>query len=75
MVKTDNRPENLVALTNTEHGRLHRFIDAGRYKEAQVILVRACSAQAFWILNPEHLEAIEATPIQDILKDKNGKDT
>lgn len=67
MMKTDNRPENLVLLTNQEHGRLHRYIDAKRYEEAKCILIKALRQQAFFLLHSEYIEAIESTSLQNIL--------
>lgn len=70
MIKTDNRPENLVMLTNQEHGRVHRLMDASRYEEAKRILIQACKEQAFWVLNTIHLERLSNVPLPKILNEK-----
>lgn len=67
MVKTDNRPENLVMLSNEVHGRIHRLIDAGRFEEAKCILIKCCAQQAFFAVHSEYLEAIRDSSLQDIL--------
>lgn len=71
MVKADNRPENLVMLTNREHGRLHRWIDVGKYEEAKGILLNRCAEQVFWVENPLHLEHLAKTPLESILNREN----
>lgn len=74
MNKLDNRPENLVMLTNEVHGRIHRLIDSGRFKEAKRILIEECAHQAFWALNSEHLQAVKAVSLEDLLiKGNNGQ--
>lgn len=65
--KTDNRPENLVMLTNEAHGRIHRLMDAGKFKEAKCILISYCEQQAFFVLHSEYLEAIKKSSLPDIL--------
>lgn len=65
--KTDNRPENLVMLTNEQHGRIHRLMDAGRFDEAKCILIRYCEQQLYFVLHSEHLEVIKKSSLQDIL--------
>lgn len=67
MVKTDNRPQNLVLLTNEIHGRIHRLIDAERYEEAKWLLTQACEQQVFFLQHSEHLKYIRSTSLPDIL--------
>lgn len=67
MNKTDNRPENLVLLTNEVHGRIHRLMDAGKFKEARDLLVQACAQQAFFVLNSEYLDFYKKTPLDRVL--------
>lgn len=67
MVKTDNRPENLALMSNEEHGRIHRLMDAQKYLEAKDILVRWLEQQAFFIQHPEHLQNIKDTSLENIL--------
>jgi hypothetical protein len=67
MVKTDNRPQNLVVLTGEEHGRIHRLIDAKKYEAAKCILIKACEQQVFFLVHLEHLEHIRNTSLPNIL--------
>lgn len=67
MTKSDNRPENLVMLSNKVHGRLHRLIDAGRYDEAKCELIKNLEQQAFFLLHSQYLEHIRKSSLKDIL--------
>lgn len=67
MKKADNRPENLVLLSNEVHGRIHRLMDTGRYDEAKCILVSWLEQQSFFLEHSEHLEYIRESSLQDIL--------
>lgn len=67
MNKQDNRPENLVLLTNAEHGRVHRYMDAERFEEAKSIILENCARYAFFCLNPKQLEALRRTPLEEII--------
>lgn len=67
MIKTDNRPENLVMLSNETHGRIHRLIDAKRLDEAKCILISWLEQQLFFVEHSEHLERIRSSSLEDIL--------
>lgn len=67
MVKTDNRPENLMLLSAEEHGRIHRFIDARRFEEAKCKLLFYLKQQAFFLEHSVHLEYIQNGSLQSIL--------
>ena len=44
--KLDNSPDNLLLLSNEEHGRFHRLYDTGRRREAGDILRSAAERQS-----------------------------
>lgn len=67
MIKTDNRPENLVLITSEDHGRIHRLIDARKFEEAKCLLISYCERQVYFLLHSEHLERIRRSSLQDIL--------
>ena len=51
--KLNNTPDNLLLLSNEEHGRFHRLFDAGRLSEAGCILRAARDRQAYHPANVE----------------------
>lgn len=71
MIKTDNRPENLVMLTNVEHGRVHRLIDYGRFDEARSILLKACDQQVFFILDKAAIKYVKEFNLRGLQKNAN----
>lgn len=46
MVKTDNRPDNLLLLSSQEHGRIHRYMDS--QPKVAYALLNSAGTRQFW---------------------------
>ena len=49
--KLNNTPDNLLLFSNEEHGRFHRWFDAGRFREAESLLRFAGKRQYYYPAN------------------------
>lgn len=68
--KADNRPLNLVLLSSKLHGRIHRWMDAGRWENAKRLLIKSLEQQSYFIQNPEALDWYRKEDLQNIVKEK-----
>lgn len=65
--KADNRPINLVLLSSQMHGRIHRYMDSGKWKEAKCLLLKSLEQQVYFLEHTEDLEFYRDSDLRDIL--------